>query len=314
MAQHDFSITCTTFNRLRRRPEPVAPFRRARGDRGATLTPTARARRSQTFVWLLAALLLVGAAACGPTPGRVPEGVAQPDKYLFEHGTKALNDRKWLTAREYFRQLVDAYPQSPARPDALLGIGDTYLGEGSPEGYINAQQEFSQFLSYYPTHVRGDYAQYKLALTHYYQMRKPERDQSETRLAVEAFERFFKTYPNSKLTPEVQEKYREARDRLSESIYEVGFFYFRQQWYPASIARFREVLEDDPQYTYRDAVYYHLAQSLVQVKRQAEALPYLDRLQKEFEQSEYLGRAKELAAQLKSSLDAKLKESEGMTR
>jgi outer membrane protein assembly factor BamD len=270
---------------------------------------TVTSRGQLALVRLAVALLLTAVAACATTPGRVPEGVAQPDRYLFEHGTKALNDRKWLTAREYFRQLVDAYPQSPFRADAMLGIGDTHLGEGSPEGFVNAQQEFSGFLNYYPTHPRADYAQYKLALTHYYQMARPERDQTETRLAIQQFETLFKRWPNSKITAEAQAQYREARDRLSESMYRVGLFYFRQQWYPGAIARFREVLEDDPQYTYRDAVYFHLAESLVRVNQQAAALPLLDRLQKEFEQSEYLVRAKELAARLKSSMEDKVKPS-----
>ncbi|MPZ18040.1 MAG: outer membrane protein assembly factor BamD, partial [Luteitalea sp.] len=132
---------------------------------------------------------------------------------------------------------------------------------------------------------------------------------TETRLAIQQFETLFKRWPNSKITAAAQEEYREARDRLSESIYRVGLFYFRQQWYPGAITRFREVLDDDPRYTYRDAVYYYLARALIRVKQQAEALPLLDRLQKEFETSEYLGRAKELAAQLKSSMEANLKPS-----
>ncbi|MGH9163493.1 MAG: outer membrane protein assembly factor BamD [Vicinamibacteraceae bacterium] len=261
------------------------------------------------LVRLAAVFAVAGAAACAAAPGRVPRGVAEPDRYLYEHGTKALNDKKWLTAREYFQQLVDAYPQSPHRADAMLGIGDTHLGDGTPEGFVNAQQEFSGFLNYYPTHPRADYAQYKLALTHYYQMGEPERDQTETRLAIQQFGTLFKRFPNSKISAAARPQYREARDRLSESTYRVGLFYFRQQWYPGAITRFREVLEGDPHYTYRDAVYFHLAESLIRVNQQAAALPYLDRLQKEFERSEYLVRAKELSARLKSSMDDKVKPS-----
>ena len=44
--------------------------------------------------------------------------------------TRSCKARHWLDAREYFRRLVDTYPQSPYRDDAKLGIGDSYLGEG----------------------------------------------------------------------------------------------------------------------------------------------------------------------------------------
>ena len=61
-----------------------------------------------------------------------PPGTAKPDKFLFEQGhARRSTRRSGSTAREYFRQIVDTYPQSPYRPDAKLGVGDTYLGEGT---------------------------------------------------------------------------------------------------------------------------------------------------------------------------------------
>ena len=65
---------------------------------------------------VLVSLALSGACASGPR--RPPTGTPEPDKFLFERGTEALNERKWLTAREYYRQLVDEYPQSPYRAHA----------------------------------------------------------------------------------------------------------------------------------------------------------------------------------------------------
>jgi hypothetical protein len=48
------------------------------------------------------------------------------------------------------------------------------------------------------------------------------------------------------------------------------------------------VLTNDPAFTRRDAVYYHLAESLYRTEKKAEALPYYERILREFEQSEYL--------------------------
>src|SRR5207237_7179044 len=122
------------------------------------------------------------AAACTPrTRGLVPPGTTEPDKFLFDKGTEALNAKKWLTAREFFKQVTETYTQSPYRQDAKLGIGDTYLGEGTSEALVLAINEFQEFLSFYPTHQRADYAQYKLGIAHFRQMRAPQRDQTETR-------------------------------------------------------------------------------------------------------------------------------------
>jgi outer membrane protein assembly factor BamD len=247
------------------------------------------------------AALAAGAIACGGKKNTMPTGIAEADKFLFERGTDALNRKKWLTAREFFGRLVDNYPQSPYRPDAKLGLGDSYIGEGGVESLVLAANEFKEFLSFYPTHRRADYAQYKLALCHYQQMRGPERDQRETREAVIEFETFLEKYPNSDLMPEVRARYREARDRLSTSEYRVGYFYFRQKWYPGAIARFQAVLKEDPGYSNRDALYYYLGESLLKVRRDAEALPYFDRLVKEFETSEYIEKARARLAEFKET-------------
>src|SRR5262249_35050007 len=147
-------------------------------------------------------------------------------------------------------------------PDAKLGIGDTYLGEGTAEALVLAINEFREFLTFYPTNRRADYAQFKLGMAHFRQMRGPQRDQTETREAVHDLPTFVDRYPNSTLRPEGASKLREAKNRLDESSYLVGYFYFRQRWYPGAIDRFRSVLKEDPQYTNRDAVYYYLAESL----------------------------------------------------
>ena len=244
---------------------------------------------------------LAVATACASTPrSMVPAGTTEPDKYLFEKGTDALNTKKWLVAREFFKQVTETYTASPYRPDAKLGIGDTYLGEGTSEALVLAINEFTEFLSFYPTNRRADYAQYKLGMAHFRQMRLPQRDQTETRAALKEFEAFVARYPNSSLMPEVTAKLRETRDRLSEADYQVGFFYYRQKWYPGAIDRFKSVLKDDPGFTGRDSVYFYLADALVKVKKEAEALPYLERLVQEFERSEHLLEAQKRITALKT--------------
>jgi outer membrane protein assembly factor BamD len=260
------------------------------------------------LVAAIAALAVAGVAVSGcasQTRNAVPAGTTEPDKFLFDKGTAALNAKKWLTAREFFKQVTETYTASPYRPDAKLGIGDTYLGEGTSESLVLAINEFKEFLSFYPTHRRADYAQLKLGMAHFRQMRHPQRDQTETREAVREFETFVARYPESSLLPEAKQHLREARDRLSEADYLVGYFYYRQKWYPGAIDRFKVLLKDDPEYTGRDAVYYYLADSLVKMKQEAEALPYLERLIAEFETSEYLAEAQKRVTELKTQLAAK---------
>ena len=255
---------------------------------------------------LAASATLAAAVACsGGTRGLVPPGTTEPDKFLFDKGSNALSAKKWLTAREFFKQVVETYTASPYRPDAKLGIGDTYLGEGTSEALVLAINEFREFLSFYPTNARADYAQYKLSYAHFRQMRNPQRDQTETREAIKEYETFVLRYPNSTLMPEVRARLRESRDRLSDSDYQVGYFYWRQRWYPGAIDRFKVLLKSDEAYTGRDAVYYYLADSYVKVKQDAAALPYLEKLVQEFDKSPLLPEAQKLLATLKAQAQTK---------
>ncbi len=252
---------------------------------------------------LLAAAL---AAACATTTKRgAPVGTAEPDKFLFDKGTEALNQKKWLTAREFFKQVVETYTASPYRPDAKMGMADTYLGEGTSESIVLAINEYREFLSYYPTNRRADYAQYKIGLCHFKQMRAAQRDQTETHETIKELETFVERYPNSSLMPEAKAKLREAKDRLAEANYDVGFFYYRNRWYPGAVDRLQALVKEDPGYSRRDAAYFYLGESLIKLKREAEALPYYEKLVSDFEQSEYLADAQKRIAELKAAQAAK---------
>ena len=180
-------------------------------------------------------------------------------------------------------------------------MGDTYLEEGGADNLVLSMNEFREFLQFYPTNKRADYAQYKLGMTHFKQMRAAERDQSETRDAIKDFQTFLVRYPSSPLLPEAQARLREALDRIGRADFQVGLFYFRQKWYAGSIDRFSALLKTDPEYSSRGEVYFYLAESYVKIKREAQALPFYEKLVTEFPQHEHLQDAQKRIAELKAT-------------
>lgn len=257
-----------------------------------------KTKRTRQFL----SVLLLGLITfnCATSEVLLPPSGDEPDVYLYNLGLKALSEEKWSIARAYFRQITDGYPQSIHRADAKLGLGDSNIGEGSEHSRTMAISEFREFLAFYPTHRKADYAQYRIAFTHFVQMRIAERDQTPTRLAIRELNIFVERYPDSALLPEVRSKLREARDRLSESEFRVGLFYYRARWYPGAIQRLRTVLRDDPDFTNRDSIYFYLAESLVKTEEEKEALLYYERLIKEFKQSEYLEDAESRVTELRN--------------
>jgi outer membrane protein assembly factor BamD len=257
------------------------------------------ARRAAASALLTVAL--AGITGCADRSTKIPPGTAQPDQFLFDRGNKALADKRWYSAREFFQTLIDTYPQSPHRADAKLGLADAYLGDGSPASQVLAINEYKEFLSFFPTSPRADYAQYKMAMSHYAQMPKAGRDQTETHEALTEFQVLFDKYPNSALLPEARKHEREAKDRLGRSEFLVGLTYYRIKWYPGTIARLQALLKADPDFTERDAVYYYLGDALAKLNRAAESVPLLEKIDKEFEKSEYKEKASKLLVELKTA-------------
>ena len=240
---------------------------------------------------LLVCALTATVAACAGS-GRLIDipaiGDLEADRLLFERGSEAIDERNWARAREYFLQIRDNYPQSEYRAEARLQIGDTYEGEGSAESYIRALEEFQDFLSLYPTHPRAGYAQYKLGMVHFHQIRRAERDQTETLDAIAEFEAFLARFPSDhELMPQVLEGLRGARDRLGTHDFQVGVYYYGNANYAGAIARFRQLLEEDPGFTALDGVYFYLASSLADTTQVSEAIPYFARVLDEFPESEF---------------------------
>lgn len=254
---------------------------------------------------VVAALWAAAACGGGSNPRLPPAGIMEPDQWLFERGTEALNERKWFAAREYFRRLVDGYPQSPHREEAKLGIGDSHLGDGGAEGYVLAINEFREFLTFFPVSRRADYAQYRIALAYSRQMLSPQRDQTATRETIREVELFLQRFPDSQYTDEVRQIEREARDRLSQSEFEIGNFYARVNWCDGALPRYRGILVNDPAFTNRDGVYFQIGECLLKLGRPAEALPWFERVLAEFQESEYLERATRRVAEIKAAPPAR---------
>jgi outer membrane protein assembly factor BamD (BamD/ComL family) len=74
---------------------------------------------------------LLFVVACGGKKDVLPKG-NEPDKFLYDRGTATLEEKHWLTAREYFRRIIDSYPQSTYRPDAKLGLADSTSARTRP--------------------------------------------------------------------------------------------------------------------------------------------------------------------------------------
>lgn len=267
------------------------------GVSGVTRRLTGSPRSSGRGLVALALVALV--AACAPAVRMPSPGEREPDKYLFDRGSEALQRKRWFDAREYFQRIIDAYPQSPYRQEARLGVGDAHLGQGGFDQYLLGAEVFREFLRFYPLNPRADYAQYRLIYSQFKQMLAADRDQTPTLDTLREVDVFLRAYPTSEYKAEVLKVQRDARERLSTADLRVGLHYFRNQWFLGAISRLKAVVDTDPEYSRRDEAYFYLAESYYRTNQPKVALPYYEKLVSEFQASLFLDRAKLRADELK---------------
>lgn len=249
---------------------------------------------------VLGAVLLV--AACGSKTVDLALLSSPNDGVVWEAGQKAAAKEDWASARQYFKRIVDAFPQSEHQADARLGIADAYFEEGGTANYVLAASSYQEFLTLYPQHVRSDYAQFRAGEAHFKQRNSPDRDQTQTKEALEEYSKLLDIYPESTYVEQARARVRECRQILARSHHLVAFFYQRgRQAWRSAIGRYELILRDYPDYDRFDEVLYRYAECLAATGRYAEALPVLGRLQRDYPQSGFSSNAQRLRASFPSS-------------
>jgi outer membrane protein assembly factor BamD len=247
-----------------------------------------------------AALLL---ASCG---GKGEVDIAtlasSSDQIIWEAGQKAYEKKNWEAARQHFKRIVDAFPQSEYGPAARIALGDSYFNEGGVANYILAVSDYRDFLTLYPSHPRSDYAQFQVAECHYLQRNGPDRDQTETQKALVEYQRLVELYPSSSYLETARKRIAETRHTLARAEFMAGYFYQRtRRAYRAAIARYETILAEYPDYSETDEVLFRMGECLMAQGRRAEALPHLSRLVETYPESGFVGEAKKLIEVIASS-------------
>jgi outer membrane assembly lipoprotein YfiO len=243
------------------------------------------------------ALVALALAATGCAGKNVDLAVLSSpnDRVVWEAGDKAFKKREWASARQYFKRIVDAFPQSEHQPDARIAVADAYFEEGGTASYVLAVSSYHEFLTLYPQHARSDYAQFRAAESYFKQLNSADRDQTHTKKALEEYEKLLDIYPQSRYIEQTRARIKECRQTLGRAHYLVAYFYQRgRQAWRSAIGRYETILNEYPDYDGLDEVIYRYAECLAASGRYAEARPQLARLEKEFPQSQYVGSASKL--------------------
>ena len=217
---------------------------------------------------------------------------AEPDKVLYARATDDIKHGKYTVGRLGLQTLINTYPDSEYLAKAKLGIGDSYYKEGGMAGLKQAIVEYKDFITFFPFLDEAAYAQMQIAMGHYRQMEKPDRDHAEVVQAEAEFQTFLEKYPNSPLVPDAEQHLREVQEVLAEGNFRVAEFYYIRNAYKAAGARLLELTNRYPLYSEADKANWMLGQIYEKTEHNEIAARYYARIVKDYPLSSTVGDAK----------------------
>ena len=182
------------------------------------------------------------------------------EETLFKLGQEALK-KDPEKGRLYLRQVMESFPKGFYAQRAKIAIADSYFEKGDEGNMIMAANEYREFISLFPFSPSAPYAQFRIAMTFYAKVLKPDRDPTKTIQALAEFKRLLTAYPTSDEARQAQDKIKDCEDRLAANSLGVAIHYNRVWAFPASVSRLNEILQNYPTFSRMDEVFFYLGDS-----------------------------------------------------
>jgi len=167
---------------------------------------------------------------------------------LAEEGKTNFEKKNYKDAITAYEKLKDWYPFSVHAKDAELKVADSHYNLKEYDQAIAAYKEFSQL---HPSDPQGPYVLYQIGKCYYDQLETPDRDQTATLNAIDAFRNLIVAYPDSEYAKQSQTHITECLKNLAEKDMYVGKFYYKSKHYKAAMDRFLSVVKNYPDFGFQ---------------------------------------------------------------
>src|SRR5580698_485519 len=183
-----------------------------------------------------------------------PVDTGLPDKVLYDKAVDATKRGHFDVARLDLQTLLNTYPDSQYQMKAKLAIADSWYKEGGTAALTQAEQEYKDFITFFPNAPEAAEAQMRVGDIYFRQMDKPDRDYSKVTHAEEEYRLMLQQFPESTLVPQAKQRLREVQEVMATRESAIAAFYATHSNWPATIARYQTVVDTYPQYSHMDDV------------------------------------------------------------
>ena len=225
-----------------------------------------------------------------------------PPNELYETGLGHLEGRnimgyRWINygkAIDSFQAIIDNYPYSDYEIDAELQIADAYFADKKYEEALSYYRDFAEL---HPQNAKVAYTILRSALCHYEQIESIDRDQTNTRAAMQILEDLLRRFPYAPETKEGEVILFELRTRLAANVMEIGDFYLEREQHQSAATRYRSVVDDYPGLGLDAEALFKLGLCYEHMKLEDEALRLYHVVLENFRNTDLAAKAAERIAQ-----------------
>ncbi len=220
------------------------------------------------------------------------------------------NSGNYIKAIPLFEELIGILKGTQDVEDLYYFYPYCYFGQGD---YQFASYYFKNFIDYYPRSPKAEDARFMSAYCMYKLSPVIDLDQSFTHKAIEAFQLFANTYPESEKIEECNQLMDEMRKKLEVKSYRAAKLYYDMRDYKSAAKALNNMLLDFPETDEREEVNFLIlksnflyAENSIEEKQEerynSTVAAYLSFIEK-FAESEYLKEAEDIYEKSNKELD-----------
>lgn len=244
---------------------------------------------------MMMVLVFIAAGCSSKKKVELKPGEIGSAKEIYEKA-KAKIKKNPEKSRLLFKEIMHIYPDSPYAQRAKIGIADSYFKQKDSASLIMAASEYQEYVNLYPNSPDSVYAKYQIGLSYFKQMRKSGRDQDNTNKAIAALQSMVKMFPDTEEAKDARKKIAKARQTLAAHYFSIGLSNYRLHALKGAVARFKQVIDDYPDFKRNDKLYYYTGKSYFEMWELDSALSFFQRVIGNFPKSKYLKKSRKMIA------------------
>ncbi len=201
-------------------------------------------------------LLLISFASCKSDFERIR--TSSNVEAIYEAADAYVEAEEYNKAILLYEMIIPSYRGKSEAEDLNYKFAETHFKNGN---YVLSSHYFKTFADTYTSSPKREEALFRNAYSEYRQAPFIELDQTNSNAAIEAFQLFVNSFPESEKVNEANKYMDELRAKLEEKAFKSGELYYNLKNYNSAIQTLENMLKDFPGSKLSEEAYFLIAKA-----------------------------------------------------